>query len=125
MSKMFEPGKLFVKLDRSSQELRKYAEELADFLSAIKEKSVSMVSLIKCLRALKTMPIDTIDNGINNIQIEYLNLHKEISSNSKLVFDAESFKEFIQKNEKFNQQAQHLFAKAVELYQSSQSSQLR
>ncbi len=125
MTKMFEPEKFFAKLDYSSQELRKYADEFADFLATIKEQPASMLSLIKSLRALKTMPIDTLDKGVHHIQLDYCNLHKEITSKGTSPFDSHNLEEFIQKNEKFNQQAKHVLTKAVELYQSIHGARMR
>lgn len=116
--KMFKSDPFYTKLNLSSQELRKRARELADFLAVIKKKPNSMLSLIKSLQALTTIPIHTIDQGIDRVRLDYFNLNKDISSNNTSPFDEDYLKEFIQKAEKFNQEAQHLLTEAVTLYQS-------
>ena len=112
-----EADRFFVVLNQSSTKLRKYANELADFLLTIEKKPSSMLSLITSLRALTTMSVNTLDEGINKIKLDYIDLNKEISSSNTLPFDSNTLTILIEKQEQLNKEAQQVLSEAVKLYQ--------
>lgn len=108
----------YKKLNESSKELRRLAEDMGKFLTPLKNKNPEIDQLIISYQAFQTVDIKQIDTQINNIKDIFLKMDGGNIRKNKLPFDIKGLEDFFEKKNHFTQAANQLVHNAVKIYES-------
>ncbi len=115
--------KFYNELDESSRTLRHLAGETADFLISLKIKTPLYLSLIKSFQTTQSIAIEKIDEGINDIKKTYNEINLDMAKKNKLPLDEKDFFALVDKQNRFNEEANLLLANAIKLYEAGRTEQ--
>lgn len=113
----------FKTLDQSSTTLRELAGETGAFLLSLKTNTPQLHSLANTFISIKTTPIETIDETFDEISKTYHQLIEEAVKDKKLPADEADWLVFLDKQNRFNAEANLLFANAIIIGKSYQAEQ--
>ncbi len=110
----------YSKLNESSKLLRQLAGETADFLISVKTTTPEFNRLIRSLQKTQSIPIEQINDGLEEIQAIYHEINREMTMRNELPMDAADFFMLAEKQNRFNAAANGLFEQAVQLCEMNQ-----